>query len=273
MIALPDIQSSNARITTSLSEGSVALFVGGTSGVGEITLKQFASHTKRPRIYFVGRSQEAGTRIATECKTMNPEGEYIFIPADASLIRVVDEVSRGAGGHEGQIDTTDLEARKASIPFYRGHITSMTTLALEHLAEQAPTVSFINVHPGIVKSGVLRETDNLRMWVVWIVLLLLGRWVYVPEAESAERHLFLLTSAMYPASHGEDAEVSVPEGMSVARGADGSRGSGVYSMLWTGESPDNAVQALAGLRAHGIGEVVWRYTESQFKRITGVESI
>ncbi|GKZ66621.1 hypothetical protein AnigIFM60653_002790 [Aspergillus niger] len=335
MVVLADIQSSNARIATSLPEGMVAVFVGATSGIGEATLKQFAKHATRPRVYFVGRKQDAGNRIVAECEALNPEGEYIFIPADVSLLSNVDEVCRdikskentlnllvltpgiaaihsetpeglrkitsllyfarirfilnllpllqqaislrrvitvGAAGFEGPIDTTDFEGRKVSAPFFRGHITSLTTVALEILAEKAPTVSFINTHPGAVQTGITREVDNLRMWIVWLALLLFGRWVCIPVIESGERHLFVATSAKYPARDGDDG-VPLSESVVVARGVDGELRGGVYSVTSNGEGSDNAIEFLKGLREMGIGEIVWRYTESQFKRITGVEAI
>lgn len=104
MVALADVQSSNARIASALPPGLVAVFVGATSGVGETTLKQFAKHTRRPRVYFVGRSQEAGDRIAAECEALNGEGEYVFIKADASLIRTVDDVCRDIKGKEKAVN-------------------------------------------------------------------------------------------------------------------------------------------------------------------------
>ncbi|PYH69501.1 short-chain dehydrogenases/reductase [Aspergillus vadensis CBS 113365] len=332
MVVLANIQSSNARIATSLPEGMVALFVGATSGIGEATLKQFAKHAARPRVYFVGRKQEAANRIIAECETLNPEGTYIFISADVSLLSNVDEVCRdikdkeralnllvltpgvatihnetpeglrkitsllyfarmrfivnllpllqqatslrrvitvGAAGSEGPIDTTDFEGRKLSAPLFRGHITSLTTVALEELAEKAPTVSFINTHPGAVQTGITREVDNLRMWIVWLALLLFGRWICIPAKESGERHLFVATSARYPARDGDDG-VSLSEGVMVARGVDGEVGGGVYSVTSNGESSNDAINVLKGFREMGIGEIVWRYTESQFKRITGV---
>ncbi|RAL03222.1 uncharacterized protein BO80DRAFT_377127 [Aspergillus ibericus CBS 121593] len=334
MVVLAKVQSSNTQIATSLPEGIVALFVGATNGIGEATLKQFAKHTKRPRVYFVGRSQDAGQRIAAECRALNPDGEYIFIAADISLLNRVDDVcheikskessvnllflspgisaihqetseglrkitsllyysrirfilnllpllqhatglrrviSVGAGGSEGPIDTADFEGRMAPAAFFRGHITSMTTLTLETLAKQVPAVSFINGHPGPVKTGLMREADNIRMWIVWLVLLLFHRWVCVPLTESGDRHLFLTTSAKYPARQGDDG-VPMPEGVSVARGVDGKAGSGVYSVKWDGESADNVIEILDLLREKGVREIVWRYTESQFKRITGVVS-
>jgi NADP-dependent 3-hydroxy acid dehydrogenase YdfG len=92
MVAITAIRASNARVATTLPPGLVGVFVGATSGIGETSLKQFAKHASKPRIYFVGRSQEAGDRILSELKALNPEGSYIFRKADVSLIKVVDEV-------------------------------------------------------------------------------------------------------------------------------------------------------------------------------------
>ena len=94
MVSLTDVRSSNSRIASALPPGLVAVFVGGTNGIGETSLKQFAKHARQPRVYFVGRSQEAGDRIAAECKALNSEGKYTFIKADTSLIRSVDDICR-----------------------------------------------------------------------------------------------------------------------------------------------------------------------------------
>lgn len=94
MVPLPDVQSSNSRIASALPPGLVAVFVGATSGIGETTLKQWAKHARQPRVYFIGRSQEAADRITAECKALNSDGEYTFIKADTSLLRNVDDVCR-----------------------------------------------------------------------------------------------------------------------------------------------------------------------------------
>ena len=104
MVSLPDVQSSNSRIASALPPGLVAVFVGATNGIGETTLKQFAKCTRRSRVYFVGRSQEAGDRIAAECRALNSEGEYIFIKADVSLIRTVDDVCRSIKSKEKSVN-------------------------------------------------------------------------------------------------------------------------------------------------------------------------
>ncbi len=94
MVSLSDTQSSNSHISSSLPPGLVAVFVGGTNGIGETSLKQFAKHVHQPRVYVIGRSQEAADRIIAECKMLNPEGEYMFVKADTSLIQNVDDVCR-----------------------------------------------------------------------------------------------------------------------------------------------------------------------------------
>ncbi|KAL0565211.1 hypothetical protein V5O48_016815 [Marasmius crinis-equi] len=92
MVNLQHILASNASLSTTLPPGLVAVFVGGTSGIGEYTVKAFAEHACSPKVYLVGRSQEAADRIVDECKKLNPEGEYLFIKSDVSLLRNIDVV-------------------------------------------------------------------------------------------------------------------------------------------------------------------------------------
>lgn len=94
MVALPQVEISNTQIPSSLPKGLVAVFIGATNGIGETTLRQFARFTKglQPKVIFVGRAQDAGDRIAKECKALNPEGEFTFMKADVGLIKGVDEV-------------------------------------------------------------------------------------------------------------------------------------------------------------------------------------
>ncbi|OJI98826.1 hypothetical protein ASPVEDRAFT_186572 [Aspergillus versicolor CBS 583.65] len=114
MVSLEDIRAHNAQVSSSFPPGLVALFVGATSGIGAATLKAFAKNTRSPRAYFVGRSQEAADQILAECKTRNPEGEYIFIQADVSLIRVVDEVCAQIKAKETELNIICLSQGVAS---------------------------------------------------------------------------------------------------------------------------------------------------------------
>lgn len=110
MVTLSRVQSSNSLISSTLPPNLVAVFVGATSGIGETTLRQFAKYTIQPRVYFVGRSQDAGDRIVAECKALNPQGEYTFVKADVSLIRVVDEVCEEIKAKEKVINILFLSA-------------------------------------------------------------------------------------------------------------------------------------------------------------------
>lgn len=113
MVTLSQVQSSNSQISSTLPPNLVAVFTGATSGIGEATLKQFAKYARRPRAYFIGRSQDAADRIAAECKALNPDGEFIFIKADVSLMRVVDDVCEEIKAKEKVIDILFLCAGAA----------------------------------------------------------------------------------------------------------------------------------------------------------------
>lgn len=177
---------------------------------------------------------------------------------------------------EGPIDMTDIQGWKLSIWAARGHASSLVTLSLEALAQKAPNVSFIHDFPGPVKSNILRGTTGVAMTIMKVAFKLLGPLVYIPNQESGERHLFLATSARYPASNtGDDTAAGVPlgGGITVARGTDGKNGSGMYSIDWDGESAGPKVEELLGrFRKEGMVERVWEDTEEVFKRVTGTAS-
>lgn len=123
MVSLTEVQSSNSFIPSVLPPGLVAVFVGATSGIGETTLKQFAKYTRQARVYFIGRSQEAGDRITAECKELNKEGEYAFIRADVSLIKVVDDICRDIKSKEQAINLL-FQCQGTMVPH-----TSMSTIS------------------------------------------------------------------------------------------------------------------------------------------------
>ncbi|KAL1954727.1 hypothetical protein VTO42DRAFT_780 [Malbranchea cinnamomea] len=115
MVSLTEVKSSNSRISSTLPPELVAVFVGATSGIGEVTLKTCAKYATRPRVYFVGRSQEAADRIVAECKALNPGGEYIFLRADVSLIRVVDRVCEQIKAKENNLNLLFLSTGVVSL--------------------------------------------------------------------------------------------------------------------------------------------------------------
>jgi hypothetical protein len=158
----------------------------------------------------------------------------------------------------------------------RGHAASMVTLSLETLANKAPEVSFIHNFPGPVKSGIARGTSGAAMFVMKAVYAVIGPFVYIDNTEAGERHLFLATSARYPARGGGEKADGVPlvAGVAIATGVGGGSESGLYSVDVDGESAGPKVEELlVGLRKEGLVEKVWEHIQGEFKRITGVEAV
>lgn len=104
MVTLDLIRWSNARIAKTLPPGLVAVFAGATADIGESTLKYFAKNTVRPKVYFIGRSEESGRRVTADLKQLNPEGEYIFMSVDVSLLSSVDNACREIAAKESAIN-------------------------------------------------------------------------------------------------------------------------------------------------------------------------
>jgi hypothetical protein len=157
----------------------------------------------------------------------------------------------------------------------RGHTSSLITLSLEAIAKKAPDVSFIHAFPGSVKTGLARGAKGAGIFVLKAVFRIIGPLVYISNKECGDRQLFLGTSARYPASTSGDAASGVPlaDGVEVARGTNGKSGSGVYSVDWDGEcSGPKVEELLAKFRKEGMVEQVWKHTEEEFKRITGLEA-
>jgi NADP-dependent 3-hydroxy acid dehydrogenase YdfG len=89
MVKLKDVQESNAALG-STSSGQVALFVGATSGIAFHTLTEFTRNSNRPKVYIVGRSDAKLSNIIAELERINPEGSYVPIRSEISLLKNVD---------------------------------------------------------------------------------------------------------------------------------------------------------------------------------------
>ncbi|KAH8901658.1 hypothetical protein GQ53DRAFT_815110 [Thozetella sp. PMI_491] len=92
MVAVEEAKKSNSRISAELPDGLVAVFAGGTSGIGEYTLRALVKYARKPKLYLVGRVQEAANKIISECKVANPEAQLVFFKSDLSNLENVDRV-------------------------------------------------------------------------------------------------------------------------------------------------------------------------------------
>ncbi|KAI5207183.1 hypothetical protein E4T38_03343 [Aureobasidium subglaciale] len=331
MVTIEQVRASNAQIAKSLPPGLVAVFVGGTNGVGEVTVKQFAKHAVRPRVYIIGRSKEAVNRIISECKAINPDGTYIPILKELSLLKNVDEVCKDIlvqethinlllltigtlqaglktaeglhyaaalliysrnrfisnllpaieraphlkrvisvflGSMEGKINMSDFQGWNLGLMENKGHAASITTLALENHAAAAPKTTFIHTFPGPVKGGILRGTKGFGFGLAKAASKFLLPLVQMPPQDAGDRHVFLATSARYPAKE----EGNVTQGVSISTDVDNVVGSdggpGVYSLFLDGQAlKQPARQVLAEYRKDGTLQKVWSMIEKEFVNI------
>ncbi|KAJ9303218.1 hypothetical protein DTO271G3_592 [Paecilomyces variotii] len=102
-ITIEAARAQNALLRTT-RPSLVAVFVGGTSGIGEETAKHLARSVDRPTIYIVGRNETAGSRIVEEMKTENSNGSYYYLPADVSELKNVDKICQELQTREKSLD-------------------------------------------------------------------------------------------------------------------------------------------------------------------------
>ncbi|PWY90197.1 hypothetical protein BO70DRAFT_330493 [Aspergillus heteromorphus CBS 117.55] len=94
MVDLSVARAANATLVQ--SQPLVAVFIGGTSGIGHYTLRALATAEanggKGFRAYIVGRNAKAAEEIIAECRGIYPDAQIKFVKADdISLIQAVDQ--------------------------------------------------------------------------------------------------------------------------------------------------------------------------------------
>lgn len=99
MVSLDLVRKSNGSLSSTIPR-VVALFVGGSSGIGRTTLRQLARNAEAPTAYIVGRSESNAKPLLKELSRINPRGSFNFIEADVSLIRNVDKACENIKKHE-----------------------------------------------------------------------------------------------------------------------------------------------------------------------------
>ena len=269
MVSLKAVKASNARLSATQST-FVAIFVGGTSGIGKSTIEALVSTGADTRIYLVGR-KSSKDRMNTFIKDMNnisPRAEVIWTEAEVSLLaetsRVCEDIkkkekyvdllfmSAGYAPFSGRKDTAEGLDVTQSLEYYsrllftllllphlarsgaprvvsvlagglepasiqvddlglkkeanfggfksQGHYAAMNTMALEKLAEEHPTVTFVHSFPGWVNTGNHRRGTDPSSTLgrfVWPIFGPLMSLLSMSDEESGQRHLFESTSSMF----------------------------------------------------------------------------
>ncbi|KAF3480657.1 uncharacterized protein GIQ15_06004 [Arthroderma uncinatum] len=335
MVSLATVRASNQGLKAAIP-GLTALFVGGTTGIGQSTLRQLAIHAEKPKVYIIGRSESKASPFLEDLRKLNPQGSFNFIEQDVSLMRNVDsaceaikskegklnllfmtpggislsgrqETSEGidhlfalryysrmrfiqnllplldsatparvisifGGGFEFGVNPDDLDLKhNYSIINCAKHAITMTSLAMEHLASSHPSVSFMHIYPGLVRSNIYTNSFPPPMaafynYVAWPMM-----WPFsVNVQECGERHLFHLTSGLYAPKKGSSpAEgVPVPGGLEGAIGSTGQVGGGAYLLNWKGEGKQ-APKTMQKYREEGMPDTVWKHTVDLISRAAG----
>lgn len=99
MVGLESVRKANDSLGSALPR-LVALFVGGSSGIGRSTLRQLALNHHAPTAYIVGRSENKAKPLLSELGQINPRGSFNFIEADVSLMSNVDKACESIKARE-----------------------------------------------------------------------------------------------------------------------------------------------------------------------------
>lgn len=110
--------------------GPVALFAGGTAGLGEAILKAYAKNHVNARIYFVGRNEVAAQEIIKDVrqiwkdisKDAEGQGDIIFLKVDLSLLKNVRSVAEEFGKREGENARLDFLCMSQGFLTMRGRM-------------------------------------------------------------------------------------------------------------------------------------------------------
>lgn len=175
-------------------------------------------------------------------------------------------VSVLAAGQEGTIFPDDMslkDPKTYGIASAGGMAASYNTLFMEQLQKQHPRISFVHTFPGLVRTNLL-QTEHFgpvfKIFINWIVLPTIGRFVFASQEDAGARHLFAATSPMYAAA--EPAEA-----MAVA-GSNNVKGSGVYTLNENTDSVQND-KVLGPYRENDMGQKVMEHTMAEYERILG----
>ncbi|KAH8663424.1 hypothetical protein BGZ60DRAFT_411278 [Tricladium varicosporioides] len=115
MVSYKEIQASNALINDATAP-RVAVFVGGTSGIGKSTVRALVATGASVRIYLVGRksSEERMHTFIQELHTINPKAEVIWTEGEVALLAETKRVCEVIKSKESRVDLLFLTTGYAS---------------------------------------------------------------------------------------------------------------------------------------------------------------
>ncbi|KAI1742432.1 hypothetical protein F4680DRAFT_445995 [Xylaria scruposa] len=169
MVSYKEIQASNALINDATAP-RVAVFVGGTSGIGKFTISALVATGVSTRIYLVGRSssEQRMRAFIQELHAVNPKAEVIWTEGEIALLaetRRVCEIikskesrldllflSAGYAPFDGRNETTEGIEVTQSLEYYSRMLFILQLLPILSKAEAPRVVS-------VLGGGLERETS------------------------------------------------------------------------------------------------------------------
>lgn len=105
MVSYKEIRASNALINDATAP-RVAVFAGGTSGIGQLTVRALVATGASVRIYLIGRksSEERSRIFIQELHAINPKAEVVWIEGEISLLAETKRVCEVIIKEESRID-------------------------------------------------------------------------------------------------------------------------------------------------------------------------
>ncbi|KAM0326172.1 hypothetical protein ACHAQA_006768 [Verticillium albo-atrum] len=116
MVALKHIRACNAQLNEETTP-QVAVFVGGTSGIGKATMKCLVNVGTPVKVYVVGResTEPAMKPFLDELRASNPKADLIYVRGEVSLLSEVKRISLDIKSREPKIDLLFLSAGYAPL--------------------------------------------------------------------------------------------------------------------------------------------------------------
>ncbi|KAK8094681.1 hypothetical protein PG997_001366 [Apiospora hydei] len=289
MVKLSEVQTLNAALAADSPKPLVAVFLGGTSGIGHMTARALASsvqqagaggaaHLSRgPQRAARGGDRRVAARAVSGGASTEGLDETMAI-LYYSRMRAIQQltplllkstlpatvVSVFAAGFEDEkkLCREDLSLRDLQRYGYlqvRSHLCYMHSMCMSQLAElhhAEKQLRLIHIFPGLVLTAAFHNPA----YPAWF---------------RGERMLFLASPVLYPAAAGDDSSRRGTENEKggTVRGMDGRPGSGAYSLDWKGDDTHNQ-KVYAKLGDEGIEALkaqVWEHTNKAFEVIASGE--
>lgn len=171
MVSYTEIQASNALINDATAP-RVAVFVGGTSGIGKFTVRALVATGASVRIYLVGRksSEERTNAFIQELHAINPKAEVIWTEGEVSLLADTKRVCEVIKSKEPRVDLLFLTAGYA--PFSTRKETTEGLEIVQSLEYYSRTLFVLHLLPllgeaevprviSVFAGGLMRTTIDL----------------------------------------------------------------------------------------------------------------